>query len=345
MRKVLIIRFSAMGDVAMLVPVVKCLATQHPDTEFTVLTRKHLTPLYGWMPDNVKTMGIDLNKYKKIAGLNRLYRELKAMRFDAVADVHDVLRTMYLRWRFRLGGAKVSVIDKDKASKKRLLGHGIDAKTLTLMTTRYAQVFHSLGLDVSLQALPCFSTQGEDFSLLNELYGEKKNGEHWIGIAPFAAHPGKIYPLEKMHQVAQELVKRGCRVFLFGAGKSEKECLSAWADGKDIVSTCGQLGGLHNEMLLMSRLDAMLAMDSANMHIAAIVGIPIVSVWGATHPKTGFTAWQQPISNIIQRAELECRPCSIYGKKPCQFGDLRCMALIKPEDIIDKIIQVIGKEN
>ena len=344
MHKILIVRLSAMGDVAMLVPVVNNLAHQHPEVELTVLTRKHLTPLFDWTPTNVRTMGIDLNAYKGIRGLNKLYKELKQQQFDAVADVHDVLRTKYLRWRLRFSGVRIVVIDKGRADKKRLIGNAKDSQPLTPMTSRYAKVFEQLGLGLILKHESCFSTDNEDFSLLNNLYGEKKASEKWIGIAPFAAHEGKIYPLEKTHEVATGLAKNGCRVFLFGAGKKETEILAKWEEGDRIVSTCKKLGGLHNEMLLMSRLDAMLAMDSANMHIASIVGIPTISIWGATHPKAGFTPWMQPTEYIIQKDELTCRPCSIYGNKQCKFGDFRCLNLIEPSTVISKIWKAIKGE-
>ncbi len=344
MQKILILRFSAMGDVAMLVPVVNSLAQQHPEVEITILTRKHLTPLFDWTPANVRTMGIDLKAYDGISGLNRLYRELKTHKFDAVADIHDVLRTKYLRWRFRLAGTKTVSIDKGRNGKKRLIGNGMDSKPLTLMTTRYAKVFERLGVHVELLPETGFTTKGEDFTSLYTLYGEKPANAMWIGIAPFAAHPGKIYPLEKMRKVAEGLADKGCRIFLFGAGKEESEILKAWETDGRIVSTCGQLGGLHNEMLLMSMLDAMLAMDSANMHIASIVGIPVCSIWGATHPKAGFTPWRQNPDYFIQQTELRCRPCSIFGNKPCRFGDFRCMTLIEPDTIINKILQIINGE-
>lgn len=340
MKKILILRFSAMGDVAMLVPVVNSLALQHPEVEISVLTRKHLTPLFDWTPSNVHAIGIDLKAYDGIKGLNRLYKELKKQRFDAVADVHDVLRTKYLRWRFKLSFKKTVCIDKGRKDKKQLLGNGVNARPLAEMTTRYAKVFDRLGLQVDLQPETGFTTTGEDFSSLYKLYGEKQSDDVWIGIAPFAAHTGKIYPLDKMRKVVEELSSKEMRIFLFGAGKAENEVLQSWTSGDCIVNTCGQLGGLHNEMLLMSMLDAMLAMDSANMHIASIVGIPVFSVWGATHPKAGFTPWRQPADNFIQLDDLACRPCSIFGKKPCQFGDFRCMNLIDPATIINKLLQI-----
>lgn len=339
MSKTLILRFSAMGDVAMLVPVVHNVALQHPEAELTVLTRKHLVPLFDWTPDNVRVRGINIKSYEGIGGLNKLYKELKTEGFDAVADVHDVLRTKYLRLRFRLSGVPTAVIDKGRAAKKQLIGHGLTAAPLTPMTTRYAEVFGRLGLSVDLdKPAPCFSTDGESLTAIRHRYGEKKAGEPWIGIAPFAAHPGKIYPPGQMREVAQGLAAAGCRVFLFGAGQTENDTLATWEEPGRIENTCGKLGGLHNEMLLMSELDAMLAMDSANMHIAAIVGTPTYSVWGATHPKAGFVPWMQPESHVIQDTTLDCRPCSIYGNKPCRWKDFRCLANIKPEEILGRIL-------
>lgn len=337
-RKLLIIRFSAMGDVAMLVPVVSGFASAHPDIEVTVLTRRHLSPLFSWCPPNVRVEGVDLNDYKGVRGLNRLYARLREGGFDAVADMHDVLRTKHLRLRFRLSGIKTAFIDKGRSSKKRLIGNGASSSPLTHTTVRYMHVLEALGFPPFDISKPVIDSSGCDYSQLEALTGKKEAGERWIGVAPFAAHPNKVYPLGLMHQVVNGLAGKGARIFLFGAGKREKEVLDEWED-KDgrITSVCGKLGGLRNEMLLMSRLDLMLAMDSSNMHMAAVMGTPVVSVWGATHPNAGFTPWNQPLENIIQVDDLECRPCSIYGKKPCKYGDLRCMNLIKPEAIIEKV--------
>lgn len=332
-----------MGDVAMLVPVVHSLAVQHPELHVTLLTRKHLVPLYDWMPSNVEIIGVDLkNEYKGFSGLNKLYASLRNRHFDAMADMHDVLRSKYLRWRFRLSGTKCAHIDKGRKEKKRLIGKGSTSVALSPMTDRYSDVLKELGLPIKLVYRGAFDKEKEDVTAIVKLVGKKEEGTKWIGIAPFAAHQNKIYPLDKMHEVVKTLASDSCRVFLFGAGKKEKEVLESWADGKDVVSVCGKLGGLHNEMVLMSMLDAMVAMDSANMHIASIVGVPVISLWGATHPKAGFIPWNQPFDSIIQVDDLQCRPCSVYGNKPCQFGDLRCMNKITPQTIIEKIRAVIS---
>ena len=103
---------------------------------------------------------------------------------------------------------------------------------------------------------------------------------------------------------------------------------------------CGKLSGLKEELDFMKELNLMVAMDSANLHLATMVGTPTVSVWGATHPKAGFA----PEKSVIVQKDLECRPCSIYGNAKCKFGDIRCMTLIEPEEIVDTVMRLCGQE-
>lgn len=337
MFRLLITRFSAIGDVAMTVPVVHSLASQHPEMRITMLTKKGMKPFFDWMPANVEVIGVDVNKYDGVVGLEKLFNELKKRKFDAMADLHDVLRTKYLRSRFKLSGVKTAKIDKGREDKKELMGKGMSNEALIPMTERYVQVLNKLGIEVTLNFDRAFDPRDEDYAPVFNRVGRKRAGEVWIGVAPFAAHVNKIYPLEKMHEVVRTLANHDVHVFLFGAGEEEKSVLTSW-EGPNVISVCDKLGGLHNEMLLMSKLDTMLAMDSANMHIAALVGTRVFSIWGATHPKAGFTPWHQPLDNIIQMENLPCRPCSVYGDKPCQFGDLRCMNLITPEMILEKLL-------
>ena len=332
-----------MGDVAMTVPVIHAVATQHPDTDVTVLTRKRFVPMFDGLPTNVSVCGIDLNDFHGISGLNRLYRQLRAEAFDGVADLHDVLRTKYLRLRFRIAGTRVAVIDKGRKAKHALIGHGRDAQPLRPMFQRYADVFAQLALPVELRPLPTVDHAEPLPAPLLDVLGRPSPKQPWVGIAPFAAHAGKIYPTAQMQKVAEALAARGCQVFLFGAGNSERATLESW-EQSGIVSTCGRLGGLRAEMQLMRRLKAMIAMDSANMHIAALMGVPVISVWGATHPKAGFTPWQQPSDRIVQIDDLDCRPCSIYGNRPCKWGDLRCMTRIAPSDIVDRTMRLLDEQ-
>ena len=338
-------RFSAMGDVAMTVPVITQLAQQHPELRITMLTRIRFVPLFEQTPANVEVKGINLDNYKGITGLTRLYNSLQQADYDAVADLHNVLRTKYLRTLFRLAGKQVAVIDKGRKAKHSLIGHGMTTAPLKSMFERYADVFRELGYEVELNQDPPLtppSMEGNAIRQILPIEGEMSKGQRgsFIGIAPFAAHSMKIYPLDQMRKVCDLLLEKGYKLFLFGAGKEESEILSTW-ECDNMRSVCGWLGGLHDELQLISQLDLMICMDSANMHMAAMLGTPTLSLWGATHPAAGFTAWGQTDQNILQISDLPCRPCSIYGNKPCRLGDHRCMTGITPEMIVERAEQLL----
>ena len=354
-KRLLVMRFSAMGDAAMTVPVLYALATQHPELRITMLTRTRFVPMFEWLPANVQVRGIDFAEQDGIIGLTKIYNRLKKGNFDAVADLHDVLRSKYIRTCFAMAGTKVATVDKGRKEKKELIGEGQTHAALKPMTERYAEVFRALGFPIDLTKPVKIDLRNEDFLPIRNGVGRKQEGEKWVGVAPFAAHAQKIYPLDKMQQVVNALADEGCKVLLFGAGKKEGDILKTWENPQlstlnsqlstlnsqlsTIQSVCGKLGGLKNEMLLMSQLDLMISMDSANMHIASIFGIPTLSIWGATHPKAGFSGYGQKAENELQ-TDLPCRPCSIYGKKPCKWGDLRCMN-IPPETVVEKAIRLL----
>lgn len=337
---ILIIRFSAIGDVAMTVPVVQSLARSYPHVRFTMLSRNFARPLFENLAPNVSFMEADIkNEYRGVKGLNALYRRLTAKQFTAIADLHDVLRSEYLRMRFNLDRYKVEHINKHRLGKRRLVS--ANNKKLVQQPTsfqNYADVFAKLGYPVNVEFKSIFPEEGGDLGTLPEgMNGNKK--ETWIGLAPFAAHEGKIYPLRLMEQVIRQLTERypRCRIFLFGGGKKEIEVFHEWC-GKfsQCTSASENLDGLHQELILMSHLDVMVSMDSANMHLASLVGCQVVSIWGATHPYAGFMGWGQNPDNAVQ-IDLPCRPCSIYGNKPCLRGDLSCMKNISPEQVVERI--------
>ncbi len=156
-----------------------------------------------------------------------------------------------------------------------------------------------------------------------------------IGIAPFAAHKGKIYPLEKMEQVVAALSKSGEKIYLFGGGEEEVSILESWAAKYPNTECVAGKMSMSEELELIRSLRVMITMDSSNMHLASLVGTRVVSVWGATHPMAGFLGVGQKEEDCIQR-NLPCRPCSIYGNKPCRFGDYRCLN-IDPQTIIERV--------
>ncbi|MBQ5607311.1 MAG: glycosyltransferase family 9 protein [Prevotella sp.] len=343
---ILIIRFSAMGDVAMTVPVVYSLAKQYPDVRITMLSKGFARPFFDGLAPNIEFVAADLKGcHKGIKGLNRLFKELTSKDITAVADMHDVLRSKYLRARFKLCRYKTAHIDKHRKGKRQLTA--AENKRLVQQPSsfnNYAEVLDKLGYPVHTEFTSVFPSGRGDITLLPDYLQSKQPKEQWIGIAPFAAHEGKIYPTRLMERVVKLLLERheNCRIFLFGGGASEKAVFNDWCQRYErCVSVPDSVKGMKQEMILMSHLDVMTSMDSGNMHIASLTGTPVVSIWGATHPFAGFMGWGQSIANAVQ-IDLPCRPCSIYGNKPCIRKDYPCMKNIPPELIVERIEAVLN---
>lgn len=332
----------------MMVPVVYSLAVQYPDVRITVLSRAFARPFFADLAPNVNFMEADLQgEYHGVKGLNRLYRRLVAKQFTHVADLHNVLRSEYLRFRFNMGRFRVEHINKHRKQRRHLVAHKRKVKEqLPTSFDNYFEVFSRLGFPIVQPSfVSVFPPEGGNLNMLPAIFGPKRSWEQWIGIAPFAAHKGKVYPPEKMEQVIRLLTAQypKARIFLFGRGHEEDAFFPQWMEQMPQCVFVGRhLEAMHQELILMSHLDVMLSMDSANMHIASLTGIPVVSVWGATHPYAGFLGWKQRPENAIGLG-MDCRPCSIYGQKPCKRGDYHCMYGIAPDMIVERINRVLTK--
>ena len=333
-----------MGDIAMTVPVLYSFAKRYPEHEVTLLSRKMVAPLFANMPANIHFKGISLDDYSGVMGLYSLFLELNASSFDAVADLHNVLRTMFLRGLFKMHGVPTAYIDKGRRERHDLV-RSLHKKLvqLTSSTERYALVFDRLGYSFPMCFTSVFADKEAPLTGSLPSIGEKGSCR-WIGIAPFAAHKGKIYPLSLMEKVISLLHDdERNRIFLFGAGSQEKKQCEEWAKLYNRTTSLVGCFGMGEELALMSHLDVMVTMDSANMHLASLVHTPVVSVWGATHPYAGFCGMQAPRSRIIQ-ADLACRPCSIYGNKKCVRRDYACLSTIMPRQIVDAVYDVCGRK-
>ncbi len=335
MANILVTRFSALGDVAMTVSVLKSFADSYPDDHITLLSRPFIAPLLEGLPANVHFRPVNLNDYKGIAGLRRLSRQLIGDGYDALADMHDVLRTKVMRYFFRRAKLPVAVIDKGRKERKQLTRlKNKQLRQLTPSPQRYADVLARLGYPVTLKEYHIHGGKPADIADMASITGAKGT-DTWVGIAPFAAHQGKVYPPALMEEVVSQLsAAPGFKIFLFGSGEAEKRwCESVSRD--NVVSMVGKTD-LRRELRLMTNLDVMVTMDSANMHLGALAGTPTVSIWGATHPMAGFAGMQVAGSRTVQ-LDMDCRPCSIFGNKKCAKGDYPCMGGIAPQRVVDAV--------
>ncbi len=347
-RNVLICRFSALGDVAMSIPVVYSVCRMNPGTRFIYITKPVQQSLFVNPPENLIVLGVDVkNKYKEVLGLRRLLVELKEKySIDALVDLHEVLRTRIIAFFCLTRGIRLSVIRKGRLNK-RALTRSRNKVMLPLLSSRarYREAFYRLGFNMDQDFNGLYGSGKGDPALFSEITPPKQNGEQWIGIAPFAQHKGKIYPPEMMEKVVAEMSSRpSTKVFLFGGGEKEREILGSWASKyPNVTSVADKRHGFPVELSLLSHLDIMVSMDSANMHLASLVHVRVISIWGATHPYCGFKGYQQKESDIIQLS-MTCRPCSVFGNKPCLRGDYLCLTGINPQVIINKITSILNQK-
>lgn len=329
----------------MTVPPLYDACSAHPDTLVVMLTRDFMEPLFLERPDNLIVIGVDLKRYKGPQGMWRLMKEMRS-RYGVThyVDLHDVLRTKMLRLFGRILGVKTVKFDKGRREKHRLTRRtGKILLPLKHSISRYRDALDSVGLTIGDKTFRgYFATQPPEPGVYAAITPPKGASERWIGIAPFAKHEGKIYPIDQMEQVVRALSgRKGTKLFLFGGGPYENKILSEWARKYPCtVSLAGQKHGFPVELALMHEMDAVLTMDSANMHLAALTGAPVVSIWGATHPYCGFSGWHVPVKDNIQ-LPVPCRPCSVFGNKPCISGDFHCLRAIKPQSIVDHIEKLI----
>lgn len=342
------VRFSALGDVAMTIPALYTAARQNPEREIVMLTRKAFTPIFVNPPENLHVIGADLKgEHSGVTGLMKLLGQVKP---HTLVDLHDVLRTWILRIGMHARLRTVVTFDKARAAKSRLVAHGATAEpAVTPTIQRYADALRRAGLRMDGYSFDhLYDSIPADSSLFSALSAPKQAGEVWIGAAPFAAHQGKIYSPEHLFEALNTVATQTkARIFLFGGGKIETDMLQRWAERlPDAVCVAGAGIGFAAELALMSQLDVMVSMDSGNMHLAAITGTPVVSIWAQTHPAAGFAPWQSPSAAphiLLGDNTMKCRPCSVFGNAECRLGiDPPCRKAVTPDDVVNAIISTIN---
>ncbi|SRX52651.1 glycosyltransferase family 9 protein [Aequorivita sp. CIP111184] len=337
---ILVIRLSAMGDVAMTVPVLQVLTQTYPELKITVLSRPFFKPFFEGIP-SIAFLEADVYGEHKRFGLIKLANEAKDLGIDAVADLHNVIRSKIITKYLKFKGLETATIDKGRAEKKELISSkGKNISQLKTTHQRYADVFGNLGFSIDLKKYIAPSKKRLSPKLNGLLGIEPKK---LIGIAPFAAYKSKMYPLSLMAEVIRELDRKDkYRIFLFGGGKKEIELLKKLENPfANVTNVAGKLT-FEEELALISNLDLMLSMDSGNGHLASMYGVPVVTLWGVTHPSAGFIPFNQPENNqlVADREQYPLIPTSIYGNKFPKGYD-EAMNTITPETVVQKVQELL----
>ena len=336
-----IIRLSAMGDVAMTVPVVLALSQQYPDLKITVVSRPFFKSIFENIP-NVNFFSVHTHhQHKGFLGIIKLYSDLKALGVTQIADFHNVLRSQVVRQLFAFFGKKVAATDKGRAEKKELTSlKNKDFRPLKTMIQRHLDTLKELGYSVNLD-VPYLLEKGPIPEKASSILGKKN--EKWIGIAPFAHYSGKSYPIDLMENVIAALSEnKQNKILLFG-GEEDFAQLEKLVNGYDNVFNFSKKFSFTEELYLISNLDVTLSMDSGNAHLAALFGVKTITLWGATHPYAGFAPYNQPEENCLvsDRVRYPLLPTSVYGnKKVDDYED--AMRTISPEKIVDRILSQLN---
>ncbi|MFL2510875.1 MAG: glycosyltransferase family 9 protein [Candidatus Neomarinimicrobiota bacterium] len=334
-KHILIIRLSSFGDVAMTVPVVSILRKKYPDIKITVLTTEFYSILYNQVPDI--NFIFFKEKHRTIRGLHSLSIDINRLKVDHIIDLHNVIRTKLLRFFLRMNLASTNshfILDKGRNEKKNLI-KGSTLTRLKSMHERYAEVFSELSISLDLDSFRFFKKI--DISSKNYEFNSRKK---LIGIAPFAKHTSKEYSISKILKIIDKL-NDSFEILIFG-GPAEKQKIEEICKSKKHTFNISSNYSLEEQMSIISNLDIMISMDSANGHIASLFGINVITIWGSTHPFTGYSPFMQPdINAIIPDKNLFPKlPVSIYGSN-CPKDYVDAINSIKIDDILHKMKAII----
>lgn len=342
--RVVVQRYSALGDILMLLPILQAAKAQRPDLEIALVSRPYLAPLFknfdvDFIPADLK------GRHKGLFGLYRLANEIYAgYQADLVIDAHQVLRSKVVNRFLRFFGLPIFSIRKNRKERAALTRKKNKVfKPIRPVYKLYLEAFEKAGIPIDFDPKKAPIAPYKLMKSNSQWWDAEKSALN-IGIAPTARHQGKQWPLEQMQYLMQSMGVNKVKIFLFG-GPDEAPMLNALGEnsGANFTVVAGAFS-LDQEIALVKNLDFMISMDSSNMHLAAWAGTKVISIWGATHPYAGFKAYGQSDLNQIQipAKKLSCRPCSVFGNKGCWRGDYACLNGISHQQVRDYLNQVIS---
>jgi ADP-heptose:LPS heptosyltransferase len=309
--KILVVRFSSIGDVVLTTPVVRCLSQQLPDAEIHFITKKAFVPVLEGNPYIDRIITIESSVKEKV-------EELKAANYDVVIDLHRNVRTLRLK---RALGRKSYAFPKKNIQKFLLTQFKWDRMPDVHVVDRYFEAARPLGVTNDL--LPCdFFLKPEDSIDL----AAEGIGQSFIAVAMGAQFATKQLPVPLMVNILSGM--RVPIVLLGGPTDVERaDALKSALPAQKIVDFCGKIS-LRNSAFVVSKASALLTGDTGLMHIASAFSIPIVSVWGNTVPAFGMYPYLPGKKELYSMHEvhgLSCRPCSKIGYQKCPRGHFKCM--------------------
>ncbi|MFH1160076.1 MAG: glycosyltransferase family 9 protein [bacterium] len=323
--KILVIRFSSIGDIVLTTPIVRCLKEQLPNVEIHYLTKKQYIPVLQANPYITK-----IQLYKE--NFRELVPKLKAERFDRIIDLHKNIRSHYIRFCLRKPATSFPKVNFQKWLMTRWK---IDLLPPIHLVDRYFKAVEPLGIRNDGNGLDYFLPDPGQFSVYErfpDLTGR------FIAIAIGARHATKIYPAAKVSELCDLLP---LPAILLG-GKEDM------ARGEEIIritrakvfNACGLLT-LNESVSVIFQAVQVISNDTGMMHIAAALKKPVISLWGNTIPGFGmypyFPEECSHLSTLVEVKSLSCRPCSKLGYPECPKKHFDCMEKIDPKAVVEAV--------
>lgn len=310
MRKILVIRFSSIGDIVLTTPVIRCLKKQLPDAEIHFLTLNQFEAILVNNPYIDKLWLTDKN-------LNTVISKLKNEKFTDIIDLHNNLRSLRIKLELNV---KSKSVRKLNFKKWLLVNFKINLLPKIHIVDRYLETVKHLGVRNDGEGLDYFISSADEniWPLLPPAF---LNG--YAGIVIGAKHNTKIFPVVKLIEVIKQI---NMPVVLLG-GKEDQQRGDeiAAATGKQCFNACGKFA-LNVSAAIVKHARVILTNDTGLMHIAAAFKKPVVSTWGNTVPEFGMTAYVSADKSAIHEiTHLSCRPCSKIGYEKCPRGHFKCM--------------------
>ena len=316
--KILIIRFSSIGDIVLTTPVIRNLKLQVEGLELHYLTKKAYGPVLAANPY------IDKLHYLETS-LPECIKALKTEKFDYVIDLHQNLRTFLIKFKL---GVKSSSFDKLNIQKWLFVHFKLNIMPDLHIVDRYLKTVAFLGVNNDQKGLDYFLLEQYKISALLPLSHQK-----YCAVVIGAQHATKRLPTEKLIELCSKI---NTPIVLLGGPEDKKrgEEITNQA-GNHVFNGCG-LFKLDESAFLISMAEKVVSHDTGLMHIAAAFNKPIISIWGNTVPEFGMYPYRVEHSDLIQVSGLNCRPCSKIGFNTCPKGHFKCMNLIDLTSITRK---------
>ena len=350
LKKILIIRLSSMGDIILTLPVVEALKKEYPDSEILFLCKKKYRDLLHNNPRINRVIEFDSERdHKGINGITRLIKTLKALQFDLILDLHSNLRSFFIR--------NLVPAEFKKKYNKRWLARlfMVYFKTFKVKSKHtldcYMESLQKLGIKSKSKILKFYLSE-KDKVWANKFLSENDWNQKRIllGMAPGARWNAKKWDKDKFAKVAKILSRKfPLDVILFG-DKNDTDTIS-WIDEElsskielkknpNIIHAVdlpfNQVAGI------LQRCDVLVTNDSGLMHLASFLKVPVIAIFGPTHPGLGFSPLGQ--DSLVIKVNEKCSPCSLHGKRKCYKKERYCMDRISPEQVADKASEFLNKQ-